>query len=182
MPTVITHAFVGAALGTAAAPSKMTRRFVAASVVCSVLPDLDVIGFRLGVEYGDLLGHRGLSHSLFFALIVSSIAGLLVLGRKADFGKHWWRLWLCLFLIMGLHSFLDATTAGGLGVAFFSPFRATRYFMAWRPIQVAPIGIAPIFTPAGARMMACELVYVWIPTIVIAAAILIVRKKVKAAD
>jgi hypothetical protein len=54
--------------------------------------------------------------------------------------------------------------------------------MAWRPIQVAPIGIAPIFTSTGARMMACELVYVWIPTIVIAAAILIMRKKVKAAN
>ena len=37
-------------------------------VVCSVLPDLDVVGFRFGVPYGHLLGHPGLSHSIAFAV------------------------------------------------------------------------------------------------------------------
>ncbi len=35
---------------------------------CTVVPDLDAIGFFLGVRYASLLGHRGLSHSLLFAL------------------------------------------------------------------------------------------------------------------
>ena len=35
-----------------------------------MLPDADVIGFRLGVPYGGMLGHRGLTHSLIFACMV----------------------------------------------------------------------------------------------------------------
>nr|HRC76832.1 rhodanese-like domain-containing protein [Kouleothrix sp.] len=33
-----------------------------------------------------------------------------------------------------VHGVLDAMTDGGLGVAFFAPFSATRYFFPFRPI------------------------------------------------
>jgi inner membrane protein len=39
------------------------------------------------------------------------------------------------------HGLLDAMTDGGRGVALFWPFTARRYFLPWRPIPVAPIGI-----------------------------------------
>ena len=42
----------------------------------SLLPDADVIGFALGVEYGDPWGHRGATHSLTFALAVAAALGL----------------------------------------------------------------------------------------------------------
>jgi inner membrane protein len=35
---------------------------------------------------------------------------------------------------------LDTFTDGGLGIALFWPFSATRYFAPWRPVPVAPIG------------------------------------------
>lgn len=38
-------------------------------MACAVLPDIDSIGFALGIPYGSLFGHRGLTHSLLFALI-----------------------------------------------------------------------------------------------------------------
>ena len=40
-------------------------------MACAVVPDVDVIGFRFGIHYGDLLGHRGITHSLAFAAVLS---------------------------------------------------------------------------------------------------------------
>jgi membrane-bound metal-dependent hydrolase YbcI (DUF457 family) len=40
--------------------------------LCAVVPDLDVIGFRLGIHYGDFWGHRGFTHSLLFAALLAS--------------------------------------------------------------------------------------------------------------
>jgi len=37
-------------------------------------------------------------------------------------------------------------TKGGLGVAFFSPFDNSRYFLPWRPIRVSPIAIHRFFS------------------------------------
>ena len=73
MPTTLTHGLVGVALG-GTFFRKMPRRFWYLAVACATVQDLDVIGFRYGVNYGDLLGHRGLSHSLLFAFVISIIA------------------------------------------------------------------------------------------------------------
>src|SRR5215210_6880708 len=42
----------------------------------SLLPDADVLGFSLGVEYGDRWGHRGATHSLVFSAVVGLALGL----------------------------------------------------------------------------------------------------------
>jgi inner membrane protein len=42
----------------------------------SFLPDADVIGFGLGVRYEDPWGHRGVTHSLMFALALGTTLGL----------------------------------------------------------------------------------------------------------
>jgi inner membrane protein len=47
-----------------------TGRLALVLVTLAVLPDLDVLGFHAGIPYEHPLGHRGLSHSLLFALVV----------------------------------------------------------------------------------------------------------------
>ena len=74
MASVFTHAFF--ALGKLyAAASEMPARFWLLSALCAVLPDADVAAFVFGVAYGDVLGHRGLTHSLAFALLADCGAG-----------------------------------------------------------------------------------------------------------
>ena len=61
-------------------------------MVCSVVPDLDVIGFYFGIPYGDLWGHRGLTHSLPFAGVLSALfVGLLysIVFSFTDFSAVW---------------------------------------------------------------------------------------------
>jgi inner membrane protein len=40
---------------------------------CSVIPDLDVIGFKFGVRSPHMLGHRGLTHSIAFAAALGAV-------------------------------------------------------------------------------------------------------------
>jgi inner membrane protein len=119
----------------------------------SMLPDADVIGFFLGVDYGSPWGHRGFTHSLVFAGLVGLVAGVMAgsLRRPSR------RIWLLATLVVSSHPLLDTLTNGGLGCALFWPFDDTRYFAPWRPIPVSPIGLAFI-SPYGVMVAAAELI------------------------
>jgi inner membrane protein len=119
----------------------------------SLLPDADVIGFALGVEYGDPWGHRGATHSLTFAM---AVAGALALAASR-FQLPAFRIGAIAGLVLASHGLLDALTDGGLGSALLWPFDLTRYFAPWRPIPVAPIGL-DFISPAGLAVALTELV------------------------
>jgi len=182
MASLLTHAAVGAALGQAA-NAKLRQRpvFWAVAILCSILPDFDVVGFQFGVHYGDLWGHRGLTHSLLFAAVVA--AGFaLALEREAAFR---WKLAGLLFVITASHGVLDALTNGGLGVAFFSPFDTHRYFFPWRPIWVSPIAaralfssraVQVLFSSRAVQVMKHE-IWVWGPALALAAIMWAIRAR-----
>jgi inner membrane protein len=141
---------------------------------------VDAIGFRFGIAYGDMLGHRGLTHSLVFAAALSAaVVALAFPSGAAPVGRG--QLWLYFVLATASHGVLDAFTNGGLGVAFFAPFDDARYFFPARPIEVSPISVRAFFTARGARVMASELVWIWAPSIVFAAAVLWARRRELAA-
>ena len=163
MATAFTHAIASLALGKTFAREAKPFRFWVFLIVCSILPDLDVISFFFGWRYGDVLGHRGFSHSLLFAFLLSFL--VLFLGFKdwGRFSKRWWRVWVFFFLVISAHGFFDAITDGGLGVAFFFPFDNSRYFLPWTPLKVSPIGLDGFFSPWGREVIMSEIVWVWIP-------------------
>jgi len=160
MPTLVTHSLVGTALGQARpADHRKKVRFWFAAVVCSIAPDFDVFGSRLGVR-SDLWGHRGLSHSLLFAAILATVATFLM-PIKA---KHRWKLGVLFFAITASHGVLDAMTNDGRGIAFFSPFDRHRYFFPWRPIQVSRIGAKALFSSDALMVLRSEL-WIWGPAL-----------------
>lgn len=140
-----------------------------------MLPDADVLGFGLGIRYGDLLGHRGLSHSLAFAALLAG-ATVAAWFRRGAGSLGPVAVFAVLALATASHGLLDALTDGGLGIAFFSPFDATRYFLPWREIAVAPIGIGGLFHPAILPVVASELRWVWAPSLGLIAAFAIQRR------
>jgi inner membrane protein len=119
----------------------------------SLLPDADVVGFAFGVRYADTWGHRGATHSLAFAIVVGLGAGLV--ARR--FNRPAARTTFIAILVLASHAVLDTMTDGGLGCALLWPFDQTRYFAPWRPIPVAPIGLAFI-SLHGAIIALTELV------------------------
>ena len=141
MATIFTHALAAASLGQAGkADWRKDWRFWYIAVLCSVLPDVDILGFRFGIRYGDLWGHRGMTHSLLFAAVIA-----VVMAFRFGFpGAERWKMMMLLFVITASHGVLDALTNGGLGIAFFSPFNRERYFFPWTPEQVSQIGRAHV--------------------------------------
>ena len=154
---MITHAVAGAAIAAVIAPRNRTAMWL--SVTCAMLPDIDVVGLFAGIPYGDMLGHRGLTHSIAFAFAI------FLLFRK--------RNGACVGLATLSHGVLDAFTNGGLGVAFFAPFSAARYFFPFTPIEVSPIGLG-FFSQRGWDVLRSEFVWVWCPSLVIISLMIIV--------
>jgi inner membrane protein len=117
----------------------------------AMLPDADVIGLSVGVDYGAPWGHRGATHSLLFAIIVGLAVALV--GRA--WRKPPLRVGLLVILVVASHGLLDTLTDGGRGCALFWPFDNTRYFAPVNPIPVSPIGIR-VLSPPGLYAAAFE--------------------------
>src|SRR5260370_15714129 len=174
--SAFSHAVAALGIGACFYRPGVPRRVWVTGAICSVIPDIDVIGFRFGILYGDFWGHRGFTHSLLFAgLLASGMAfsgfwrGLPSMGRIP--------LWSYLFLAAANHGFLDAMTDGGLGVAFFSPFDNHRYFLPWTPIRVSPIGVWRFFTDRGLAVLQSEILWIWLPAALLALLFWLMRRR-----
>src|SRR5437868_1175033 len=119
MPTTLTHALVGLGMAEAFAAHSQPWSFYGLSVALSLAPDLDVVAFRFGIPYGSRFGHRGFSHSLCCAAVLSLIVAA---AGHAYYGLAWWLLALFAWAVVVVHDLLDAMTNGGMGIAFFAPF------------------------------------------------------------
>ena len=82
-----------------------------------------------------------------------------------------------LHLAAASHGVLDALTNGGRGVAFFAPFSARRWHFDIRPIEVSPIGVREFFfTGRGLEVIANELLWLWVPSLVLLAIVFGLRR------
>src|SRR4029079_9307417 len=126
MASVITHSLVGLAAGAAGPGLPKTKRFWALCALCASIPDADTIGFRFGIHYEDMLGHRGFSHSILFALLLGVAVASIEFRTRPVKSRRSTKAWpgvAALFAeITMTRGLLDALTAGGLGVGFFIPF------------------------------------------------------------
>jgi inner membrane protein len=160
MASVFGHALVGATLSKLL-DKNQGKLLLVLAITSAILPDVDVLTFKLGYAYEHWLGHRGFTHSIFFAVIWSGILSLICgKSKKVIF-------FIVLFLATISHAILDAIldamTTGGLGVGFFIPFENTRYFFGCRPIQVSPIGISKFFSEWGVQVIISELLWIGVP-------------------
>lgn len=161
MATIISHPAILMAVYPAFRKYQFSSTTWIAAAICTIVPDFDVIGFQFGIRYGDLLGHRGLTHSIFFALLLSMIVAFAIHQRQKL------AAFVFLFLCTLSHGLLDAFTDGGLGVAFFSPFSNTRYFFPWRLLEVSPIGISEFLSGPALSVLMSEIKFIWIPCVLI---------------
>jgi len=119
----------------------------------SVLPDADLVAFMVGIPYANPFGHRGMTHSLLFAVLVGLVVvvALRIRGRPVLLDAA------LATLVVASHGVLDAMTTGGLGVEFFWPVDTRRYFLPWEFIPVTPLG-AHMLSARGLSVLLTEAV------------------------
>jgi inner membrane protein len=166
MASAFSHAIAAVAIGSMFTSAPRPARFWVLGMTCAVLPDADVVGFAFGIPYEHMLGHRGLSHSLVFAVLLAAIIVAAAFSGETYAGQRT-KLWWYLFAATASHGLLDAMTTGGLGVAFLAPFSDSRYFLPWRPILVSPISITRFFTERGLAVFRSEIVWIWLPSLIL---------------
>ena len=119
MSTAFTHGFV-ASLLTPFAPRGIRRLpLLIVLVTISILPDIDVLGFRYGIPYSHPWGHRGMTHSIAFSLLLAVLSTFLFYRQARPLSRRWFGLLALLFVAGASHGILDAFTDAGLGVGFF---------------------------------------------------------------
>lgn len=172
MASAFSHIAIPAVLYAGFKSDDVNFKLFLLGAVSSIVPDIDVIGFKFDIPYGSQWGHRGFTHSLVFAFV---LALLLSSFHRQVRSKPWIIFSFC-FISCASHAFLDAMTNGGLGVALYWPFSLERIFLPFRPIQVSPIGVSSFFTEWGLRVIASELVWVLLPALVIGSLSALLRR------
>ncbi|HAA02627.1 MAG TPA: hypothetical protein DCZ69_04190 [Syntrophobacteraceae bacterium] len=166
MPSPLSHGTLALAFGSLFPRSLLPRKLWLVGVCCAALPDVDILSFRLGIPYQHMLGHRGLTHSISFALLLALVvAGFTMFSERGR--RRAWPFGLYLFACTLSHGLLDAITKGGYGVAFFAPFLSRRYLFPWRVIEAAPLSVKQFLSTRGLHIVGVELMWVVLPCLLI---------------
>jgi len=170
--TILTHPAVPLAIALGLGRERISSRLLFAGVAASVIPDLDVLAFRIGIPYASAFGHRGFSHSLLLALVVAVIGAALARYLSSTPKRAFWFM----FAAVASHGILDALTNGGLGVAFLWPFSSERFFAPVQPIEVAPLRLSRLLSPRGLSVLRSEVLWVWFPLLAAALGAIATRR------
>jgi inner membrane protein len=172
MASVFGHIMASTALGTGFFPknrmisgSSSFTKLILLGGLCAIFPDIDILAFNFGIPYGAPLGHRGATHSIFFALLFGILMALVFYRKE----PYFWRIALFFFLCTVSHPMLDACTDGGKGVALFFPFDYARIFFPWRVIQVSPISPSDFFGEWGREVLWSEFKWIGLPGLILVA-------------
>ncbi|NOT76315.1 MAG: metal-dependent hydrolase [Cyclobacteriaceae bacterium] len=120
----ITHIVLGACIGEAVAGKELGKRAMLLGAIAQSIPDID---FLLSIwlrPVDNLLAHRGFTHSIFFGLIICTLAGWIASRYSKGNGITFSR-WVFFFsLEFGIHLLLDG--CNNYGVGWFEPFSHQR--------------------------------------------------------
>jgi len=179
MASAFTHGFFAYTIGKVGFSKQVAFKAFFIAIVLSALPDADVIAFKLGIPYESPFGHRGFTHSIFFAALFAALIVKLFYWSLSIADRQWKMLFLFFFLSMASHGVLDAITNGGMGIAFFWPFSEERFFFPFRPVQSSPLSVARFFSKWGVAVMKSEFIWVWIPCIFLLIINTFIRKETR---
>ena len=139
MASPLGHTAVALALGVVLRPGTVPRRYWVLGACCSVLPDLDFLPRSLGARQIDVLlgGHRGLTHSIPFALLIGIIVVLAAFPDPNWSGRRG-ALWLYFTSASASHGLVDSLTTYGQRIALLAPICWSRVKAPWQPLGKGP--------------------------------------------
>ncbi|MDF2576896.1 MAG: LexA-binding, inner rane-associated putative hydrolase [Chlamydiales bacterium] len=145
---IVTQAILGAACGQIICHRRLGKKALFWGAIGGIIPDLDIF-IRTSDPFSGIIYHRGFTHSLFFAPLVSPLLGsLLWKFHKHDNStesRKYLKDWiLLLFLSLITHPLLDVFTT--YGTQLLSPFSNHRFALHAVAI-VDPFYTIPLLLP-----------------------------------
>ncbi len=129
----LTHIALGACIGEAFLGKKLGKRAMLLGAIAQSIPDIDFLASFFIAPPGSLLAHRGFTHSILFAVLISV---LMALAAERIHRPHNIRMsrWMLFFTVqVFIHIFIDAFN--NYGVGWFEPF--SHYRISFNAIYVA---------------------------------------------
>ena len=121
----LTHIAIGACIGDLFLGKRIGKKAMLYGAVAASLPDIDFIASFWLNTAGDLMAHRGFTHSFLFAIIVVLAMAFFFRHRHRieNIPINTWLVFLGTEIF--IHLFLDAFNAYGIG--WFEPFSRKRF-------------------------------------------------------
>jgi inner membrane protein len=120
-----THIVLGGCIGEAVASKQLGRKAILTGALAQSLPDIDFLAYFWLDKTDNLLAHRGITHSVFFVVLVTLLFSFLA-TRLFNKRKVPAKCWLLLFGInLLVHIAIDGLNAYGVG--WGEPFDNYRY-------------------------------------------------------
>lgn len=121
----VTHIALGACIGELFVGNKVGRKALLWGAIAQSFPDIDFITAFWMDTTDELLAHRGFTHSLLFAALLTPVLALLAerWHRPHNISLTKWMVFFGTEIL--LHIFLDAFNA--YGTAWFEPFSHIRF-------------------------------------------------------
>jgi len=116
----ITHTVLGACLGEVIAGKRLGKKAMLIGALANNLPDIDVITTFWTDPANELLVHRGITHSILFAVIASPLLALAFQKKFKSYDVSFKRWSVLIGSGLFLHILMDAFTSYGTG--WFEPF------------------------------------------------------------
>jgi inner membrane protein len=120
----LTHIVLGACIGEATAGKSLGKRAMWLGAFAQTIPDLDFLAHFWLKKTDDIISHRGITHSLLFAFLVTLLLAEVSkkLFPKRPLARVRW--WLLFGINLFTHIFIDSFNAYGVG--WFEPFSHVR--------------------------------------------------------
>lgn len=129
----LTHIALGACIGEAFLGKKLGKKAMIWGALAQSIPDIDFVAAFWMNPAANLLAHRGFTHSILFAIIISFFLALIAerWHRPHNISLKKWMLFFTLQTF--IHIFIDAFN--NYGVGWFEPF--SHYRISFSTIFVA---------------------------------------------
>ncbi len=109
----LTQIVLGAAVGEAVLGKKVGNKAILYGAIAGTIPDLDVLASYLTDTITAIEIHRGVTHSILFAVVMAPVFGWLISKIERKSPANWKDWSLLMFWGLVTHGFLDAFTTWG---------------------------------------------------------------------
>jgi len=133
----LTQIVLGAAVGEAVLGKKVGNKAILYGAIAGTIPDLDVLANYLTDTITAIEIHRGVTHSILFAVVMAPVFGWLISKIEQKSAANWKDWSLLMFWGLLTHGILDAFTTWGTQL-----FWPIHYPVAFKSIFV----IDPLYT------------------------------------